>query len=169
MKKISFLVALILFISIGISAHTPGQRITLPMLSVNDKAIENTLIEISDYIRSKPQGLRFPITKIMFSQVKGGLSYQVIGIDNSWANLFNYGEAPYGYVIVANRMYVIMSLVEEKLDLNHIFSVACGVSKAFNKSVLPPTGITKSPKWDYDYADGEVIKIAESDLDILEK
>lgn len=167
-KIVFFLVLFSLFTSQAIS-QTPGsKRIVLTQLGLKDKAIETTLAQISDYIRMKPQGLRFPITRIMFKKVKGGLTYEIEGIDNTWANLFNYGESTYGYTVVANRLYVIMGLTEDNIDLNHLFYVAGG-TKSFSRNILPPTGLTKRPKWIFDYADGRATKISDIDLDILEK
>ena len=169
MKKVLPVFLLVFFIFSQTMAQSPGSKpIVLTQLGVKDKSIERVLIGISDHIRMKPKGLRFPVTKIMFKNVKGGLTYEIEGIDNTWAQLFNYGEATYGYTVVAKRLYVIMGLTSENLDLNHLFYVAGG-SKTFSRNILPPTGLIKRPKWIFDYIDGESVKISEVDLDILEK
>lgn len=165
MKKVLLLLFLALWAILPVSAQKP---IVLPQLGVKDKSIERVLIGVSNYIRMKPQGLRFPVTKIIFKKVKGGLTYEIEGIDNTWAELFNYGEATYGYAVVAKRLYVIMGLTDEELDINHLFYVAGG-SKTFSRNRLPPTGLVRRPKWIFDYINGESIKIGESDLDILER
>lgn len=159
---------LITFSAFGETPASSGNRIVLTQLGLKDKAMEAVLSEISDYIRMKPQGLRFPISKVMFKHVKGGLTCEIEGIDNSWANLFNYGEATFGYTVVGNRLYVIMGLAEEDIDINHLFYLT-DATRSFSRSQMPPTGLLKRPKWIYDYVDGECTKITEMDLDILEK
>lgn len=160
---------LILFTATSLHGQTPDNKpFTLPKLGVKDKAIETTMIKISDYIRNKPKGLRFPITKIVFTQVKGGLSYRVEGIDNTWANVFNYDEISYGYAVVANRLFVIMSKKNEIIDLNNLFWLDYE-TKTFSRNSMPPTGVTKRPMWTYDYVDGVIQLINGADLDVLEK
>ena len=169
MKKLIFFLAFSVLFSFQLSAQSAkSNNIVLTQLGLRDKAIEATLTQISDYIRMKPQGLHFPITKVMFSKVKGGLSYEVEGIDNSWSSLFNHGESTYGYVVVAHRLYVVMGMTEESPNLNEYFYVIGG-TKSFSRNVLPPTGVLKRPKWIFVYVDGRATRITDYDLDVLEK
>lgn len=167
MKKSLFFIVFLISI-LSVSAQAPSNSRVLPLLGLRDQAVENVLKEISTYISKKPKGMNFPVSKVLFQEVKGGFSYQVTGIDNSWANLFNYGEISYGYAIVNNRLFVIMGLATEEIDLNNIFFRDEG-SKAFSRMPMPPTGITKSPKWFYEYKDGESTQVQVIDLDILDK
>lgn len=168
MKKFLFLSVLSILSFITVSAQQAPPSRVLPMLGVRDASVEAVLKEVSTYISKKPKGLRFPISKVLFQEVKGGFSYQITGIDNSWSNLFNYGEATYGYAIVNNRLFVIMGLTSEDLDLNDIFFRDTD-SKSFPQRNMPPTGILKNPKWFYEYKDGLSTQIQVLDLDILDK
>lgn len=168
MFKTLFLTVLFSLCSLYISAQASAGVRVLPLLGVTDIAVESALQEVSTYISKKPKGLRFPVSKVLFKQIEDGFSYEITGIDNSWANLFNYGKSPYGYVIVANRLFVIMGLSSEDIDLNGIF-FSDFESKAFTTVNRPPTGILKNPKWFFEYKNGATIKIKELDLDILER
>lgn len=167
-KRVFFLFISIILVSSFYAQSPKNNNIVLTQLGLRDTAIEATLAQISEYIRMKPQGLRFPISKVVFSKIKGGLTYTVEGIDNSWASLFNHGESTYGYVVVGQRLYVVMGLTEESPNLNEYFYVI-GSTKSFSRNVLPPTGLLRRPKWIFDYADGRATVISDSDLDILEK
>lgn len=168
MKKTLLFATLFLLCTFTTLAQVPTGSRVLPLLGVKDKAIEASLREVSTYISSKPKGLRFPVSKVLFTQIEDGLSYEVMGIDNTWANLFNYGEASYGYAIVGNRLFVIMGLASQDIDLNTIF-FRDQESKAFSRSNMPPTGIVKNPKWYYEHKAGLSTKIKVLDLDILDK
>lgn len=169
MNKYLFLTILFLVSIFTAEAQPPVGSRVLPLLGFKDKAVENTLREISIYISSKPKGLRFPVSKVLFTETEGGFNYEVVGIDNTWANLFNYGEASYGYAIINNRLFVIMGLDNQDIDLNTIFFRDQG-SKAFSKNQLPPTGLLKNPKWYYEYKDGLLPnQVKVEALEILDK
>lgn len=168
MLRILFSAILFFCSSAFIFSQVPTSNRTLPLLGVSDIAVESALREVSTYISKKPQGLKFPVSKVLFKQIEDGFSYEISGIDNSWANLFNYGEAAYGYTIVGNRLFVIMGLSNEDIDLNNIF-ICDFKSKTFTTTNRPPTGILRNPKWFFEYKNGATIKIKEEDLDILDK
>ncbi len=168
MLRILFSAILFFCSSLFISSQVPSGNRILPLLGVSDIAVESALREVSTYISKKPQGLKFPVSKVLFKQIEDGFSYEISGIDNSWANLFNYGESAYGYAIVGNRLFVIMGLSNEDIDLNNIF-ICDFESKTFTTTNRPPTGILRNPRWFFEYKNGATIKIKEEDLDILDK
>lgn len=166
-----FLLSTLLFLlsTFSLSAQqmqTP--KITLPLLQLTNKAVAESLEEVSRYISSKAKGMNFPVSKAKFVKVKGGYSIEIEGIDNSWRNLFKRGEVSYGYAVVLNRLFVIIGNANEDIDLRDVF-IKEGTPKSFNKMHLPSTLVDKNPKWYFEYVDGVSTKVREEDLDILGK
>ena len=168
MKKTILLSLFFVFYLSSTFAQMPAQRITLPMLGLKNESLKISLEEVSKCFSSKPNGMKYPVSKVKFLGVKEGFSIEVVGIDNSWRNLFNMGEVPYGYTVVNNRLFIIMGLAREEIDLNNLFFVAEG-KRVFNKMHLPSEGVETYPKWYFEHTDGQTTKIREENIEILDR
>lgn len=167
MNKLILLTLLLCLCTAKTSAQTVGTNtLTLPRLELRVKSMETILSDIDAFIGNKPNGLHFPISKIVFSQLDDLTCFDVVGIDNSWTNLFKFGEVPYGYLIIHNRLYLVSALGYEDVDLTPYFYLT-NIEKSFNRSERYSTGINKNPTWFFEYRNNQSYLISVTDLEVL--
>lgn len=128
--------------------------------------METILSDIDAFIGNKPNGLHFPVSKIVFSELEDLTCFEVVGIDNSWANLFKFGEVPYGYLIIHNRLYLVAAQGYHDVDLTSYFYMT-NVEKTFNRAQRYSSGINKNPTWFFEYRNQQSYLISVTDLEIL--
>lgn len=123
----------------------------LKRLGVKSYQLYDIMGGVDAYIGSKPKGFMFPMTKLVFSNYNGRLSVDVIGIDNSWTNLFGNGESPIGYCIIYNRLFILSTDKIENFPTTDLFDVYED-EKSFT---LPPSEFQRpnihNPSWFYDF------------------
>lgn len=141
-------------------------KVVLPQLALKSKSMEIVLGDIDTFIGNKPNGLQFPVSKIVFSKLEDLLCYHIVAIDNSWTHLFKYGEVPYGFVVVQNRLFMVVGEGYHDMNLNAFFSVT-DYTKTFSKTVLQPTGIKGNPTWFFEYRNGQSYLISVEDLELM--
>lgn len=166
MNRIILLAILLSLCTISPSAQTAGNKLTLPMLGLRVKSIDTILSDIDAFIGNKPNGLHFPISKIVFSQLEDLTCFEVVGIDNSWTNLFKFGEVPRGYLIIHNRLYLVAVEGYHDVDLTSIFYLT-DKEKSFNKGARYSTGINRNPIWFFEYRNAQSYLISVTDLEVL--
>lgn len=166
MKRFILLSTLFFVLTISLKAQTIGNSVTLPRLQLKVQSIELILSDIDLFIGNKPNGLHFPISKIVFSQLEDLTCFEVVGIDNSWNDLFKFGEVPYGYVIVHNRLYLVAIEGYHDVDLTSIFDYT-DKEKSFTKGGRPSASINRNPIWFFEYRNGQSYLISVTDLDVL--
>lgn len=168
MNKTSLIAFLLLLFSLQISAQFGSNRnVTLPRLGIKSNSLQLVMKDIGSFLAEKPNGLHFPVTKIVFSELEDLLCFEIKGIDNSWTELFKFGEMPYGYTVVQNRLFIIVGHGYNKINLDDIF-YPIDETKTFSRQILPSTGIERNPCWFFEYKDGEIFLISVADLDILD-
>ncbi len=143
-----------------------NNNVVLPRLSLKQHSIQTILGDIDTFIANKPNGLHFPITKIVFSQLEDLTCFEIVGIDNSWTDLFKFGEVPYGYVIVHNRLYMVVVEGYHNVDLTSVFDLT-DMEKSFSKGGRPAGSINRNPIWFFEYRNEQSYLISVSDLDVL--
>lgn len=124
------------------------EGLNLPYLIIEDNNFKEPLAYITDFLGSKKNGKSFPICKVVFHGNASNLSFSVQAIDNSWTNLFKYGEVCYGYVVEKNRMFIIFSNQDDIIDFKDILYSSENF-KFFNRSQKPPSWNSGIPIWNY--------------------
>ena len=167
-KTIFFTVWFHLFALHAVAQFGETERITLQRLGVKSVSLDLVMRDISSFMAEKPNGLQFPVTKIVFSQLDDLLCFEIIGVDNSWKELFKFGEMPFGYVVVQNRLFIIVKQGYHKVDIDNLF-FPVDETKSFNKNSLNTLVVERWPVWFFEYRDDEAYLISVSDLDILDE
>ena len=167
MNKNILLIICTLF-TLHVSAQFGGSgKISLQRLGLKSQSLDLVMRDIGAFIAEKPSGLQFPVTKIVFSELDDLLCFEIVGVDNSWKELFKFGEVPYGYTIVQNRLYVVARQGYHKIDLEEIFYPIDEV-KSFSKNSFSSPVAERWPVWFFEYKNDEVYLISVSDLDVLD-
>lgn len=158
MKKVLLLFVFLIGLAFNAVSQTPpsgGDRITLPTLSIQNADIALTIGQVNNYILAKKDGWLWPVSKIVFSKNGEHTNVDIIGIDNSWANLFDTKEESIGYFILNNRLFVVS--VKDNHDVSAYFLQEEG-TRVFSKpgSAIKASG-KPNPIWHYKYVDGAMI------------
>lgn len=161
MKK--SLLLLVLFLSCILCTYAKPhsdkitEKITLPTLLIQDSEIELVVNSVNNYIMRKKDGWMWPVSKIVFSKKEDIIHIDIIGIDNSWANLFEANEFSIGYFILGNRMFVVSTQDYEPNDLEKYFYKE-EATRVFSKPDLQSKATNKpNPVWHYKFVDGTMI------------
>lgn len=125
------------------------EGLNLPYLIIEDSNLKEPLAYITDFLGSKKNGKSFPVCKIVFKGPASDLKFTVQAVDNSWSNLFKYGELCYGYVIEKNRMFFIFSNQNDIIDFKNVLYSSENF-KFFNWSQKPPSWNLGIPIWNYE-------------------
>lgn len=172
-KFTKFIFCILIFIlasTFSIKAQI-NSTIEIPQLILKNSDIELNLAKIGNFFGAKKKGMNFPICKMVFTKTNNGhLSFSVEGVENSWSNLFRHDQISYGFVIVDNRMFVVMGLKKEELDLNDLFYGSYTL-KRFDKHQKPPTWNKKIPIWHYEQNPSNVEQfklVLDENLEVLE-
>lgn len=165
----TILLTLVLFFSATLSFAQFGGtgKVTLPRLGVASKPLTLVMRDIDSFLGEKPNGLQYPVTKIVFSKLDDLLCFEIVGIDNSWTDLFKFGEVAYGYVVLQNRLFIVVGQGYNDINLEGIF-YTINEKKSFVKPNLPQLALERHPVWFFEYRDNQVYLISVSDLDVLD-
>ena len=162
MKKI---VIVLFSLFVAVSAYSESKidpekkvdKIVLPELTVQNAEIALVVNNINNYILGDKNGWLWPVSKVVFSKEKNDILVDVIGIDNSWANLFQPQEETLGYFILGNRMFVVAVKGYDAKNVESYF-MSANDSKTFSQPNTKLKATNKpSPIWHYKFVDGTMI------------
>lgn len=152
MKKIIFLLLMVMGITTQLSAENqdnePRKQIVLSGFYLKDSKVGHLATDISNYIYRRKNGYNWPITKMIFSQDENkALKINIIAIDNEWNNLIGKGEVAYGYFIMNNRMFIVITKEDAPMDLAPYFESKADSDRNFFLSESKT--VIKNPTWEY--------------------
>lgn len=168
MRHIFFCIFIAVFLAGSASAQNDRKTILeVPLLVLTSSALELILIDIDGFMSEKPNGLNFPVTKIVFSELDDITCFRIEGVDNSWSNLFKYGEVCYGYIVIFNRLFVVVAESYNDMDLDKLFYHS-GEVRTFNK-ISPFSALEdRHPSWFFEFNNNKCYLVGVSDLDTLD-
>ncbi len=166
-KTILFFICLFFSATQSFAQFGGTGKVTLPRLGITSKSLTLVMRDINSFLGEKPNGLQYPVTKIVFSQLDDLLCFEIVGVDNSWTDLFKFGEVAYGYVILQNRLFIVVGQGYSDINLEGIF-YTIDEQKSFVKPNLPHMALERYPVWFFEYRDNQVYLISVSDLDVLD-
>lgn len=152
MIKIKILTLLLLLGIMPVSANNPEKeesKIVLPYLKLKDAAIEFVAFDINSMILRKNRGFLWPATKITFSKKGEKMLFDIMAIDNSWCNMFQEGEIPYGYIVVDRRIFIVSTKKDDPVELEKYFERSTEIERTFNTSNVDEEAKKGNPKWQY--------------------
>ena len=159
-----FLVALI-FSTALFGQNSPKQ---LFQLNSKGKAFHLILSDINNFIAGKSNGFIYPVSKVVISgNDNTNLEFEIKGIDNSWYNLFDLSEIPYGYMIVDSRLFVISCKNMNDALMANLFETT-NVYKNFNMQAISSPVTSRNPKWHFQYKDRKYIWLGGEDMDVFQ-
>lgn len=162
MKKIlvvlfSLLIAISVYPAQDSDPGKKSDKIVLPALIVQNSEIALVVNNINNYILRKKDGWLWPVSKIIFSKKADDIIVDIVGIDNSWANLFHPHEQSIGYFILNNRMFVVSVKNYDAKNIEGYF-MSADESKTFSQPDPNLKATDKPcPIWHYKFTDGTMI------------
>jgi len=152
MKKLILLV-LVLFSSLLLRAQSSSEaedvkKLELTLFYITDTNLQYAASDINLFIQKRKRGFNWPMTKLILLKEDDQFTFEIVAIDNGWANLVEEGEMPHGYVIVGGRIFLIMTRGHD-IDMDQYF-VETDQKRVF--SVDPKQKpLAKNPRWYYLY------------------
>jgi len=128
--------------------NEPRKKIALSGFYLKDSKIGHLANDISNYIYRRKNGYNWPVTKMIFSHDENKvLKLNIIAIDNEWNKLVENGEKPYGYFIMNNRMFIVITKDECPMDMTQYFDSKEDSERTFFSSESKK--VIKNPSWEY--------------------
>lgn len=168
MKYLFCCVLYFIFLGGIVSAqHNRQTTLEVPQLKLRNSAIELILIDIDAFMSDKPNGLNYPISKIVFSELDDITCFRIEGVDNSWSNLFTYGEICYGYVVMFNRFFLVTAESYNDMRLDKLF-YQTGEKRIFSRVYSLPSLQDRFPTWFFEFNNNKCYLVGVEDLDTLD-
>lgn len=164
-----FLVFSLLFIaSASFAQQQKVHSYKLNRLGLKSNMLYDIMNEVNTYIGSKSKGFKYPVTKLVFSSYNDKFNIDVIGIDNSWTNLFRQEESPLGYCILGNRLFIFSADKIDRLLIEKFFETYEDVKSFTEPPVHLQNPRIQNPSWFYDYNSEVYSLVGVRNLDVLE-
>lgn len=125
------------------------EKVTLSFMTLHDKALEFVTSDINNMIMRKNKGFLWPATKIVFMKEGEKLLFKVMAIDNSWCNMFQEGENPYGYIVVNGRVFIVSVKNDSPVEIEKYFERDAELKRTFYKPGPGTKPVSKNPIWSY--------------------
>ncbi|MDU1889186.1 MAG: hypothetical protein E6767_00730 [Dysgonomonas sp.] len=125
-------------------------KVTLSFLILQDEALQFVASDINSMILRKNKGFLWPATKVVFSKDGDRLLFNVMAIDNSWCNMFQEGEKPYGYFVESGRVFIVSVKGDSPVEVEKYFERDPNeLQRTFYKPSAETKPVSKNPVWSY--------------------
>lgn len=139
----------------------------LNMITYKGKAFPLILTDINNFIANKSNGYLYPVSKVVVTSTNNSVQFEIKGIDNSWAYLFDIAEIPYGYMIIDARLFVVAYKDTSINFMATLFNMTTQSKNFTTQSMFPPS-TTKNPSWFFEFRDNKFLWVRGENLDVLQ-
>lgn len=157
MKKLILSIVLALLTSVSTQAQDSADgekpkpvdgKMELTLYYFTDSNLKYAAGDINLFIQKRKKGFNWPMTKMILYKVHDKFTFDIVAIDNGWANLVEEGEIPYGYVIVGGRIFLIITKGDD-IDMSQ-YLIQSDQTRVFSFDPQQKP-LAKNPRWYYLY------------------
>ncbi len=125
-------------------------RMKLSLYHFTNSNLKYAASDINLFIQKRKKGFNWPMTKMILYKENDQFTFEIVAIDNGWANLIEEGEEPYGFAIVEGRIFLIATKSEgEEINMDE-YLIQSDQTRVFSFDPKQKP-LAKNPRWYYLY------------------